>query len=233
MAQGTRAMVPSVAASRRRSTRELRPHVLGCAGGAAQQERPFERHEHVVGEGVDVSEVEVAGRRGGREELGDLLAPDLDGVVDQVGGAVGDQLLLGEHGDVEAVALRGHDLLGRVLEVADERDDPLRGIGDRGGGVEGRTQLADVGGDVPLRQGPREVELGVEVVEERALGGPGGLEHLVDGGGGEAVLDHQVLGGVEDPLAIDGPVLRHNPLLPDQTVCYKQTNQSVSEEEHA
>ena len=205
--------------------------MLGVAGRAAQEERAFEGHEDMIGEGVGVADGDAAALGSSVEEAGDLVSPDLDGVGDQVRSAVGDQLLLGEDRDVEAAALGGHELVCGVFEAAHEGDDSLGRVLDLGGLLQRPAQLADVGRDIAFRQRPGEVELGVEVVEERALGRAHPLEDLVERGGREAVLDDQVLRGVEDPLAVDGPVFWHKSVVPDWIVCYKQTAQSVTRRE--
>ena len=45
-----------------------------------------------------------------------------------------------------------------------------------------------------------------------------------------AKMLQQALGGIEDALAVDRPVLRHIAIAPDQSVCYKQTVQSGTSE---
>jgi len=89
--------------------------------------------------------------------------------------------------------------------------------------------MSQVGRDVPPHQRAPELELGREVVEEGALGRRRGIEDLVDRGGREAVLDDEVLSGVEDAIPGRSPVSWHYSLVPDQTVCYEQTNQSGTE----
>ena len=98
------------------------------------------------------------------------------------------------------------------------------------GGREGAVELGRSAATYRVHQRARQLELRREVVEERALGRRRGIEHLVDRGGGEAVIDDQVLGGVEDAIAGGGSVSGHKTLVPDQTVCYKQTNQSSCNE---
>jgi hypothetical protein len=60
-------------------------------------------------------------------------------------------LPLGEHRDIQAAGLGRHQLVGAVLEDAQERDDARRGIvrlrRDLGHGL---VQVGDVGGGIPV-----------------------------------------------------------------------------------
>jgi hypothetical protein len=107
------------------------------------------------------------------------------------------------------VANEGYDLFGWVVAL---------GLGD------GHEVLehALVGGGVALEQGTAEVVLRREVMKERAFGGRRLGEYRVDAGGGEAAIEHDSLGGVEDSLARGGSVTGHwsdASRLADQLVC--------------
>ena len=52
----------------------------------------------------------------------------------------------------------------------------------------------------------------------------GGGDDLVDARGGEALLDDEVLGLVEEPLAGGLSIAWHEPIVSDCSVCYKRLN---------
>ena len=125
----------------------------GLAGRPGQQEGALERDEDVVGQRVHV---DVGAPPGGRlaQQAGDALAPGHDGLHDRLGGAVEHELALGEDRDVEAARLRGHDLVGAVLEVPQERVHPSDRVvaRPRARASSRGLEVADVGRGVPLDQ---------------------------------------------------------------------------------
>ena len=187
---------------------QLAPHVLGVAGGAAEQEGTFERREQVVRDGVHVDGVRAVPESLAQQQ-GVALAPGDDRRPDRGTGLGPGELALGEHRDVETARLLGHQDVRVVLEEADEGQRPLDRVRYLGPGGERLLQVRDIGGGVPLHERPAELGLRREVVEERALGRRGGRQHPVDRGGRKTVLDHQLLGCVEDAVAGRGSVPGH------------------------
>ena len=121
-------------------------HVSVVVHGAAEDERPFEGHEQVVGEGVDVDALEASVLVDGFvEDRGEVRAPGDDGLADVRGGRALDELALGEKRDEEAAGLRAHQLVGRPLEDAHERDHAFCGVVCGGLGLgDGAVELFDI-----------------------------------------------------------------------------------------
>ena len=146
----------------------------------------------------------------GFELLEQPLSPVADGVGDQVAGAVAGELALIDEGDEQAARLGGGELGGDLLEMPDERDELLgRVVGLGLGGGHELLEQALVGRGVPLEQGKPELVLGTKVVEEASLAGRRLGDHGVDARGGESTLEHESLGGIEDPFAVCGSVASH------------------------
>ena len=127
--------------------------------------------EDVVGE---ILGVDRGGSRVGRHGLahlgGEALAPGLDRGDDRGGGAVVDELALGEQRHVEAVRLRFEQRVALQLERADEVHELLGRVVGGGLGVgETGLEVGDVACGVALDERGGEGLLGGEVVEERAL----------------------------------------------------------------
>ena len=162
----------------------------------------------MVGQCVHV-DPPAAASEGGAQQSGVPLPPGHDRAEDRLAGAGSGELSLGEHRHVEAARLCRHQLVRGVLEDADEGERPLDRVRDPLGVREGAVEMGQVGRDVPRHQRAPELELGGEVVEEGALGRRRGVENLVDRGGREAVLDDEVLGGVEDAIPGGSPVSGH------------------------
>jgi hypothetical protein len=182
---------------------ELSAHEVGVAHCTREHERAFERREHVVGD--------VVGSDGGSRRvhdrsfaklLGEALAPCEHGAGDHVVRPVLEELAIEDVRDVQAARLLRDHLVGGILEHADERHDLGRRIVARGLGA-GHELLEerDVARRVPLDEGPRQVMLGGEVVQERALARIALGQDRVDRRRREALLEDQALGTVENSLA--------------------------------
>ena len=132
----------------------------------------------VVGVDVDVDLLGPGGE-GGPQEVGEGGAPGEPGSGDEGVDVATGELALGQHGGVEAAGLGGHEVVGAVLEEAQERHHAGSGVGDVGDGGQAIVEVGQVGADVALDEADREVGLGPEVVEERALraGRAGSMDH--------------------------------------------------------
>ena len=110
----------------------------------------------------------AAGRDRRPQQVGERHPPRELGVGDQAVDVAPAELPLGEHGRVEAARLLCHQLLGALLEEAQERHDSRRRVFDAGGGCQPGVEVGEIGDDVALDQPEGEVALRAEVVEERA-----------------------------------------------------------------
>ena len=147
----------------------------------------------------------------GFELLEQPLSPLADGVGDQIAEAVAGELALIDEGNEQAARLGGGELGGDLLEAPDEGDELLgRVLGLGLGGGHELLEQALVGRGVPLEQSKPKLVFGMKVMEEASLAGRRLRDHGVDARGSKTTLEHESLGGIEDPFAVCGPVTSHS-----------------------
>ena len=115
--------------------------------------------------------------------------------------AVEDLVLIDDRGDQAARVQLLHPVDQLGVEVEEQQEALQRIVGQLLGAQRELVHDRVVLGEEADQQLAGEVALVLEVIEEAALGDPGGLDQLVDRGAGEPLVDDRVVGEVEDAFA--------------------------------
>ena len=125
-------------------------------------------------------------------------------------GAVAEELVLVDVRDVEAARLHAGELVGGLLEEPDERDELFGRVVGLGFGAHHEVvEQAIVGGGVSVDEGAPSSLLDGKWWKNAPFVAAGVREDGVDAGRGEASIEIDALGAVEDALAGGGSVAGH------------------------